>query len=374
MLKKIYKSLKLHWKIKKIPLCWAFRLCGVRVPKSLQWIIGAFSGSGSGTSGDPYQITDWGELQEMNDYLDNTTVYFKLMNDLDSTTSDYDTYASSTANSGAGWLPIGNETNSFNGYFDGNGKSISNLFIDRTVDYVGLFGYCEFANFSDFQVSGDVTSTGIIVGGAFGMLWGCTATNISFEGDVSGGGNFAGGFSGYITASDASTSDSDIDKCYSNGTVSGASWSGGFSGNNRYITSLINDCYSTSSVTSTVDSDRRGGFVGGNSGVITNSYSTGVVSPTGGSLGGGFCGDNTGTITDCYWDENTSGWSTSSGGTGETTTQMQDINTFDPEWDIATLENYTTEIWKIDDGNDYPMLGWEEIPTTENTTNFFQFF
>ena len=29
----------------------------------------AFSGSGSGTSGDPYQITDVNELQEMNDDL-----------------------------------------------------------------------------------------------------------------------------------------------------------------------------------------------------------------------------------------------------------------------------------------------------------------
>ena len=41
MFKKIYNSLKYHWKIKKIPLCWAFKLCGKRVPRNLKWIIGA---------------------------------------------------------------------------------------------------------------------------------------------------------------------------------------------------------------------------------------------------------------------------------------------------------------------------------------------
>ncbi len=39
-MKKLYKSLKHHWKIKKIPLCWAFRLFGKQVPKSLRGIIG----------------------------------------------------------------------------------------------------------------------------------------------------------------------------------------------------------------------------------------------------------------------------------------------------------------------------------------------
>ncbi len=37
---KILNSLKHHWKIKKIPLCWAFRLFGKKVPKSLRGIIG----------------------------------------------------------------------------------------------------------------------------------------------------------------------------------------------------------------------------------------------------------------------------------------------------------------------------------------------
>jgi hypothetical protein len=40
MLKKIYKSLKAHWKAKKLPLCWVWHIFGKEVPKSLQGFIG----------------------------------------------------------------------------------------------------------------------------------------------------------------------------------------------------------------------------------------------------------------------------------------------------------------------------------------------
>ena len=45
-------------------------------------------------------------------------------------------------NDGAGWEPIGGDSNLFIATFDGNGHTISNLFINRGSDsYVGLFGY-----------------------------------------------------------------------------------------------------------------------------------------------------------------------------------------------------------------------------------------
>ena len=44
-------------------------------------------------------------------------------------------------NSGDGWLPIGDGTNTFNATFHGNGHTISNLTIDRsTSHWGGLFG------------------------------------------------------------------------------------------------------------------------------------------------------------------------------------------------------------------------------------------
>ena len=60
-----------------------------------------------------------------------------------------DSYASGIVNTvwitGAGWLPIGTRTHGFDTTFDGNGHTVSNLFIDRTgrlnnPGAVGLFG------------------------------------------------------------------------------------------------------------------------------------------------------------------------------------------------------------------------------------------
>ena len=47
-----------------------------------------------------------------------------------------------TYNTGSGWDPIGSFARGyFDATFDGNGHTISNLFINRsTTDYVGLFG------------------------------------------------------------------------------------------------------------------------------------------------------------------------------------------------------------------------------------------
>ena len=42
--------------------------------------------------------------------------------------------------SGLGWLPIGDRLNFFSGRFKGNDYTISNLYINRPSDYVGLFG------------------------------------------------------------------------------------------------------------------------------------------------------------------------------------------------------------------------------------------
>ena len=68
------------------------------------WAVGqGFSGSGSGTSSDPYQITNASQLDAMRDFM-NRKVYFKLMNDIDLTdylTSEYPSQ---------GWLPIGTDS------------------------------------------------------------------------------------------------------------------------------------------------------------------------------------------------------------------------------------------------------------------------
>lgn len=274
----------------------------------------AFSGSGAGTEGDPYQITTWGQLQEMNDFLVQS-VYFKLMNDLNSSTGDYDDYASSSANAGAGWLPIGADYNHrFLGSFDGNNKTISDLYISRSgTDYIGLFGYCHGT---------------------------CSLSDVGFENVDITGRTYTGALVGAFVSS------GNISQCYSKGTISGLAEVGGLIGAN--VNGAVSNCYSTASSTST--DNVCGGFSGHNGGTITNSYSTGSVVGGGVNIGG-FLGSSTGTETNCFWDTQTSGQATSGGSEiGKTTQEMKSHETF-PEWDILNVEEtqYT-----------YPYLAWED--------------
>ena len=69
-----------------------------------------------------------------------------------------------------------------------------------------------------------------------------------------------------------------------------------------------------------------------------------------------------GVITSSFWDTETSGQSTSDGGTGKTTAEMQTAFTFlDAGWDFVNeTANGTEDIWWILEGQDYPRLWWED--------------
>jgi len=69
-------------------------------------------------------------------------------------------------------------------------------------------------------------------------------------------------------------------------------------------------------------------------------------------------------VSNSFWDTETSGQSTSAGGTGLNTTQMQDIATFSGAgWNITAVANpglrNLSYIWNIVDGVIYPFLSWE---------------
>jgi hypothetical protein len=106
-----------------------------------------------------------------------------------------------------------------------------------------------------------------------------------------------------------------------------------------------------------------GGLVGQNyEGAVSNSYSTGNV--TGNSFVGGLIGVNSATVSNSFWDTQTSGQTTSDGGTGKNTTEMQYIATFSGAgWNITAVENPTTRnpsyIWNIVDTVTYPFLSWQ---------------
>jgi hypothetical protein len=70
-----------------------------------------------------------------------------------------------------------------------------------------------------------------------------------------------------------------------------------------------------------------------------NSYPGSV---TGNYTVGGLVGLNFGTVSNSFWDTETSGQSTSAGGTGETTAEMQDVGTLSmvPEELVYATQSY----------------------------------
>ena len=330
------------------------------------------------------EIRDWYDLDAVRNNLGSSHL---LMNDLDSTTDGYEELASPTANQGKGWQPIGHGDwdgqqwvgEMFEGTFDGQGYEIRDLFINRPDEgNVGLFGIvAEGGRIEDIGVvNADVTGTEI-VGGLVGGNGG-TVSNSYSSGSVTGDANGTGGLVGsnggtisnsYSTGSVtgylgvgglAGGNAGTVSNSYSSGNVTGNYGVGGLVGSNEPGT--VSNSYSTGSVTG---NDYVGGLVGWNyEGTVSNSYSTGSV--TGNSFVGGLVGANdNGTVIDSFWDTETSGQTTSDGGTGKTTTQMQDIATFlGAAWEIIMVAPGVTNptyTWNIVDSETYPFLSWQAV-------------
>ena len=331
---------------------------------------GPFSG-GDGTAEDPYQIVDWYRLDDVRNYLSS---HFILINDLDSNSIGYTELASTTAHEGKGWQPIA-VNNKFVGSFDGQGYEICDLFINRPDELsVGLFhavgqagvienvgvhgnviGYDDASGLVGRNlgtVSNSHSTCNVIgnlnVGGLVGKNdnSGGTVINCYATGNVTGNDN-VGGLVGW-------NREGTMSRCYATGCVTGNDSVGGLVGKNSDTAS---NCYATGRVTG---NDNVGGLAGRNDnwGSVSDSYSTGGV--TGSTHVGGLIGRNAGTESNSFWDTQTSEQGSSAGGTPKTTQQMKDITTFSGAgWDIVLIGDYVDETWYIDDGNDYPRLGWQ---------------
>jgi len=96
------------------------------------------------------------------------------------------------------------------------------------------------------------------------------------------------------------------------------------------------------------------------------------VSSVGVDVGGLNGYNNGGTATDSFWDTQTSGQSTSAGGTGKTTAEMQTLSTF-TNWNITSVtqkaDTYADHsyIWNIVDGSTYPFESWEYSESSSPT-------
>gem|GEM_PF-1427148 len=243
-------------------------------PANQATAIQLFSG-GSGTLVEPYQIANLADLL----FLSENDTYWGNYSFIQ--TADINASATSTWNSGEGFSPIGDNSNKFNGQYNGQNYTIDGLTINRNSSSIGLFGCTNTGVTIENIGLTNCSITGIHwVGGLVGNNYYGSINNSYSTGNVTGTGNYVGGLVG---ANDQTAS---INNSYSSGTVTGAgTWVGGLAGTNEDI-STIDSSYSTCSVAGTGDII-VGGLVGINRvSTISNSYSTGDVSGVANYLGG----------------------------------------------------------------------------------------
>jgi filamentous hemagglutinin family protein len=313
----------------------------------------------------------------------NAGASYTLAQNIDATATGNGTDVWSTA----GFAPIGNPTTRFTGTFDGLGHSITNLTINQpTANYVGLFGYGgPTAVIRNVGLIGGSVSGANYVGGLVGFNYGGSISNSSTTGSVTGAGGGVGGLVGinfyagaisnsystgnvtgsvgganYSTGGLVGASFGLVSNSYATGLVLGSSYVGGLVGFNG---GTINTSYATGGNRGTIG---IGGLVGGNNGTISNSYSTGAVSGNS-NLGGLVGGFNDGMVNSSFWDMSSSHLSTSAGGIGMTTANMQTQANFtsataangnvNPNWDLANT-------WVLYDGHTDPLLRAFMTPIT----------
>jgi len=328
---------------------------------------------GSGNVDYPYEICNANDLTAMGDpdysvYLD---AHFKLMADVNLSSFTF-TKAVIASDQTIGGLFDGT---SFTGVFDGGGFVIRNITIGAFGNYLGLFG--KIGSGGTVKNVG-VDNASISCGSRMGILAGENSGTIIqcySSGSVSAGtesylsslGGLVGSNSGVITRCHSSGSvystvmcscagglvgrndSGTISLCFSNCLLDDNDESygvGGLVGTNYY--GYISDCYASGTVTSGNTSSNLGGLVGDNwSGNIISCYAVGAVTK-GFPFMGGLVAYNDGNISDSYWDIETSGLTTSAGGTGKTTEEMKEKVTF-TNWDFS-------EAWCIEDKQTYPFL------------------
>jgi len=304
---------------------------------------------GDGSELDPFEIETPEQFKEFADDINNGTdysgKYFKLTSDID-------------LNGYPDWTPIGDNINPFNAHFDGDCFTISNLTIDTSNEYVGLFGYIN----NDGSISNlKLENVNIInnidndqyiyIGGLAGYNNG-DINNCSVIGTVECNKTVTGACSIYIGGLVGLNHNNGlINNCYATGAVTGTSNGaniavGGLVGANYYS---IENCYTDSNVAG-YDSGQisAGGLVGWNNdnGIIKNCYTTGTVINNGNFIGNLAGYNYKGTIEDCY------GANPQVGANNAGTVDTRDINEL--EGNLGSLD---PDVWGVIDG-ELPFLKW----------------
>ena len=309
--------------------------------------------TGSGMEEDPYKIATADDLLEFADKVNNqgqTSAWAVLTADI-----DLSSVCGPELNDGTSWEPIGNsESTAYTGTFNGDGHTISGLYINNSAYYQGLFGRVNGGTVKDLTVSGNVSGNWY-VGGVVGYNNGGTVTGCIFSGSgsVSGSKDYVGGVVGYNDGGS-------VENCYNIGEVSGNSYVGGvvgYSSGGISASASVTNCYNTGKVSGSI---WVGGVVGSNNnGNVENCYNTGEVSGTG--VGGVVGGNDSGTAKNCY---NIGDVSVVSG--GESVGGVVGLN----RGSSSTVEN-CYNIGKVSGTRNYAggVVGWNDSGTVKNCYN-----
>ena len=229
----------------------------------------------------PYQISTAAELAWFRDQVNsgNNTISATLTKDIDLAEFCHAKDAAKNTDE-LSWTPIGNSGNKYQGTFDGNGKTISNLYINATywdigiTLFTGFFGYTDAGGsiknitFDNAKVkSVDDYYTGILVGIAASCIENIkTLANCSVEGK-----NYTGGIAG--------DANGNIGNCENHAMVNGAGFVGGIVGEYTYSGKSITSCANYGVITGT--RNRVGGMAGYFvSGTIQNCANYGDITGT----------------------------------------------------------------------------------------------
>ncbi len=213
----------------------------------------------------PYQISTAAELAWFRDQVNSgyTTISATLTKDIDLAefchAKDGTKYTKEVS-----WTPIGNSDNienMYQGTFDGNGKTIRNLYINDISEFIGIpceagfFGYAEKGSIKNItfdnakvKTTADDYCTGILVGVAGSCIENIKIlANCSVEGK-----NYVGGIAGRANG--------DIDNCENHAMVNGANFVGGIVGNYVFSDKSITSCANYGAVTGS--GEKVGGIAG----------------------------------------------------------------------------------------------------------------
>ena len=231
--------------------------------------------TGNGTEAEPFILKTAEHLAWFRDYVNvgKSSACAKIADDVEEIDMSTVCHKADAEKQVAelSWTPIGNYSKQYQGTFDGNGKTIRNLFISSTSNEIGFFGYaadCRIKNitFDNAKVKGnDNSSTGILAGYAGS----CVIENIKTTGNCSVEGN-------YETGGIAGRANGNISNCENHAIVNGLHSVGGIVGICFDSGNSITSCANYGEITGTED------FVGGiigyfGEGSLQNSTNNGNI-------------------------------------------------------------------------------------------------